>query len=115
MTVAFYMDEHVHKAISEGLRRRGVDVLTVQDDDRRNTPDDILLDRAMELGRVMFSQDRDLLIEAQRRQVEEIPFAGVIYAHQLLVTIGICVRDLELIAKATDLEDYTNQVEYLPL
>jgi hypothetical protein len=25
------------------------------------------------------------------------------------------VRDLELIAKATDLEDYTNQVEYLPL
>ncbi|HAJ61485.1 MAG TPA: hypothetical protein DCP31_21365 [Cyanobacteria bacterium UBA8543] len=115
MSVALYMDEHVHKAITEGLRQRGVDVLTVQEDDRRNTPDDILLDRAMELGRVMFSQDRDLLIEAQRRQVEGIVFVGVIYAHQVLVTIGICVRDLELIAKATDLEDYANRVEYLPM
>jgi Domain of unknown function (DUF5615) len=115
VSVNFYMDEHVHRAITEGLRRRDVDVLTAQEDDRRNTPDDILLDRAMELNRVMFSQDRDLLIEGQRRPVEEIPFAGVIYAHQLLVTVGICVKDLELIAKTTDYEEYANRVEYLPL
>ena len=30
----------------------------------------------------MFSQDEDLLIEAHRRQVEGIDFAGVIYARQ---------------------------------
>jgi predicted nuclease of predicted toxin-antitoxin system len=27
----FYMDEHVPKAVTEGLRRRGVDVITVQE------------------------------------------------------------------------------------
>jgi hypothetical protein len=37
-----------------------------------------LLDRAGELGRVLFSQDEDLLIEAARRQREGIHFAGVI-------------------------------------
>jgi predicted nuclease of predicted toxin-antitoxin system len=109
------MDEHVHRAITEGLRLRNVDVLTVQEDGRRNTDDAILLDRATELQRVMFSQDEDLLTEAKRRQTQGIPFAGVIYAHQLRVTIGTCVRDLELIAKAADPEDLANRVEYLPL
>lgn len=72
-------------------------------------------DRATELQRILFSQDEDLLAEAKRRQAEGIPFAGVVYAHQLRVTIGQCVRDLELIGKAADLEDLAGQVEYLPL
>ena len=109
------MDEHVHRAITTGLRLRGVDVLTAQEDNRHNTPDPILLDRATELQRVLFSQDDDLLAEAKYRQIEGILFAGVIYAHQLRVTVGACVRDLELIAKATDPEDLANRVEYLPL
>jgi hypothetical protein len=32
MSVAFYMDVHVHAALTEQLRRRGIDVLTAQDD-----------------------------------------------------------------------------------
>jgi predicted nuclease of predicted toxin-antitoxin system len=59
MSVALYMDEHVHRAITVGLRLRGMDVLTAQDDGQRNTPDNVLLDRAAELGRVLFSQDED--------------------------------------------------------
>ena len=45
---------------------------------------------------------------------EGIPFAGVIYAHQLRITIGRCVKDLELIAKAGEPEEMVNRVEYLP-
>ena len=80
MTVALYMDEHVHRAITTSLRLRGVDVLTAQDDGRRHVPDRVLLDRATELRRVLFSQDEDLLAEANHRQREAIPFAGVVYA-----------------------------------
>jgi len=43
VTVALYMDEHVHRAITVGLRLRGVDVLTAQDDGRRHVPDHELL------------------------------------------------------------------------
>ena len=64
------MDEQVPKPITVGLRQRGVDVLTVQEDNRTGVPDPILLDRAAELGRVIFSQDDDFLTEAHRRQVE---------------------------------------------
>ena len=52
-----------------GLRLRDIDVLTVQEDDRSGISDTLLLDRATELQRVVFSQDQDFLIEAQRRQV----------------------------------------------
>ena len=48
------MDEHVPRAISIGLRLRGVDVLTAQEDGLRNTPDTVLLDRATLIGRVIF-------------------------------------------------------------
>ena len=115
MSLALYMDEHVHRAISNGLRQRGVDVLTVQEDERTGFPDSTLLDRATELQRVMFSQDQDFLAEAKRRQAEGIKFAGVIYARQSRVSIGVCVRDLEMIAKACELEDFTNFVQHLPL
>jgi hypothetical protein len=50
VTVALYMDEHIHRAITTGLRLRGVDVLTAQDDGRRQVPDHVLLDRATDCG-----------------------------------------------------------------
>lgn len=115
MSVALYMDEHVPRVITAGLRLRGVDVLTAQEDGRRNVPDDVLLDRVTGLQRVLFSQDEDLLSEAAARQRDGVPFVGVVYAHQLRVPIGVCVRDLELIAKAATPEDLANRVEYLPL
>lgn len=40
---------------------------------------------------------------------------GVIYAHQLQVSIGRCVQVLELIAKAGEPEDIINQIQFLPL
>lgn len=78
-------------------------------------PDSDLLDRARSLGRVVFSQDDDMLREAHRRQHDGEPFAGVLYAHQLRITTGQAVRDLELIAKVYEPEDLENRVEYLPL
>jgi hypothetical protein len=115
MTIAVYMDEHIHASITVGLRLRHVDVLTVQEDGRSGISDILLLERATELQRVVFSQDQDFLIEAQNRQVEGISFAGVIYAHQRIVTIGTCIRDLEIIAKAGNPEDLANTVQFLPL
>lgn len=96
MPVPLYMDVHVHRAITDGLRRRGVDVLTAQEDGTNRFDDDELLNRSTELGRVLFTFDDDLLREAQRRQSENVPFAGVVYAHLLRISIGPCIDDLEL-------------------
>ena len=64
---------------------------------------------------MLFTQDDDLLKEAARRQETGNRFAGLVYAHQLNVTIGECVTDLELIAGVTVMEEWVNVVIYLPL
>ena len=115
MPVRLYMDHHVPRAITIGLRLRRVDVLTAGEDGAAELDDPDLLDRAAALGRVLFSQDEDLLVEATRRQAEGIPFSGVIYAHQLRLPIGTCVRDLELVATVAGPADLHNQVIFLPL
>ena len=71
--------------------------------------------RATRLGRTIFTQDEDFLAEATSRQRHGEPFAGVIYAHQLRVSIGQCVQDLELIAKCLEPEDFIGRVQHLPL
>lgn len=115
MSVAFYFDEHVHFAITSALRQRGVDVVTVQEDGYDGAADGLVIDRATQLARVAFSQDQDFLREAVLLQRLGQPFSGVIYAHQLRVTIGHCISELELVAFATEPNEYWNRLVYLPL
>jgi hypothetical protein len=109
------MDVHVPAAITRALVLRGVDMLTAQLDETAELDDASLLDRATGLNRVLFSQDSDLLAEATLRQRNGQRFGGVIYAHQLGITIGKAVHDLEVLAQAGSAGDFTNRVEYLPL
>lgn len=115
MSLALYTDVHVRQEITDALRLRGVDVVTAREDGADRLPDDSLLDRAAELGRVLVSQDRDLLAHATARQRTGIRFTGVVYGHQLRVTIGGCIEDLELIAKVYEPADMADRVLYLPL
>jgi hypothetical protein len=109
------MDVHIRRAVTSALRLRSIDVLTAQEDGGAEFDDDRLLQRATELGRVLVSQDEDLLREGARRLAENKPFSGIVYAHQLRVTIGQMVEDLALIAAATSMEEWTGKIEYPPL
>ncbi len=115
MSLKFYLDHHVPAAITDGLRRRGVDVLTAYEDGTAELDDPDLLSRTTQLGRVLFSQDRDLLVLADQWLQAGRTFGGLVYAHQLSVTIGEAVRDLILIAQVLEPEDMQNHVEFIPL
>jgi hypothetical protein len=109
------MDAHIPRAITIGLRVRGVDVITAQEDNAETSSDPELLDRAIALRRVLFTFDDDLLAEAARHQQEDVGFSGIIYAHPLRISIGTRVDDLEVLSKTTQPEDWSNQVVFLPL
>ncbi|MFQ6116103.1 MAG: DUF5615 family PIN-like protein [bacterium] len=115
MPLRFYMDHHIPRAITFGLPRCGVDVLTTQEDDAERLADPELLDRATQLGRVLFTFDDDLLAEASRRQQINEHFSGLVYAHFQEISIGKIIHDLEIVAKAGQKEDLENFVLYLPL
>jgi predicted nuclease of predicted toxin-antitoxin system len=72
------MDVHVRRAVTDGLRLRGIDVLTAQEDGATLLEDSDLLNRATNLDRMLFTQDEDLLRETKRRQQAGEPFASVV-------------------------------------
>ena len=109
------MDVHVPQGITDALRARNLTVTTAQEDNLAEADDSVLLARATTLGCVLFTRDQDFLQIAPAWQREGKPFAGVVFAHQLRVTIGRCVSDLAFIAEAGQPEDMANRVEHLPL
>lgn len=113
--IPLYMDEHVPRAVTNGLRLRGVDILTVQEDGLSGKSDTELLERAERLKRALFTSDDDLLVEAAKQQRNGQEFHGVIYAHPLKVSIGKCIKDLENLSKHGNIEEIINQVIFLPL
>ena len=74
--IRFYLDEHIHSAIAEGLRRRGVDVLTVQKAGRTGLSDREQISFALAEQRVIVTMDSDFLVIA----AEGTSHAGIAYA-----------------------------------
>ena len=115
MAHAFYMDVHVPSAVTAGLRRHRVEVVTSQEDSTYESNDEALLERETELGRVLFTQDDDLLAIASHWQQQSREFAGVVYCHQLSSGIGDIIQDLELLAFCGDEDEVRDRVSHLPL
>jgi hypothetical protein len=115
MAVALYMDQHMPRAVTAGLRARGVDVITAYEDGASEFEDPDLLDRAGALGRTLVTFDDDLLVEASQRQNAGVEFNGVIFAHPLRISVGILIRDLELIAIVGESYELANRIVFLPL
>lgn len=104
----FYLDEHVSQAVAAGLRRRGVDVLTVLDVGMLGADDEAHLALATEQGRIIFTQDADFL----RLHAVGIEHSGIIYVPQQ-TSIGYILRGLMLIYEVLDPADLRNRVEFL--
>ena len=106
--IKFYTDEHVSKAVVNGLRMRGVDVLTVVEANMLGATDDQHLMKATQEGRVIFTQDDDFL----RLHAEGNSHAGIVYVRQGTST-GKVIAGLMLIHQVLSDEDMVNHIEYL--
>ncbi len=113
--IRLYADENVERQIVRGLRSLDVDNLIAEEVGFGRTEDSAILDRAGEVGRIVFSRDQDFLREAAIRQSADKQFVGVIYAHKRDVSIGQCVQDLDLLAIAGTPDDFESRVYFLPL
>jgi hypothetical protein len=114
MSVAFYFDVHVDGPICKELRRRGVEVLTAQEDHADTHANAALLERATELGRVLVTYDNRFRALAEDWQRQQHPFARLLFGLKQSGGIGDFVRDLELVAKASDPSDWVDRIEFIP-
>jgi len=106
--IKFYLDEHIPNAVARGLRRRGVEVLTVQDAGRSGLSDPEQLAFALSEQRMLITMDSDFLILAS----QGVTHAGIAYASPTR-SIGELIGSAMLLYDVLTPDDMKNHVEFL--
>lgn len=106
--VRLYFDENMRGEVLAQLRRRGIDIVTVQELDLRGASDLSHLIRAREMQRVICTNDQDFL----RLASSGVPHAGLVFGSPH-TTIGDWVKSLVLLCEIMTAEDMQNHIEYL--
>ncbi len=107
--IRLYFDENMSSTVVEEPRKRGMDVITVQELGVLGDTDINHLSRATTMGCVLCTQDEDFLQLAS----QDIEHTGIVFGRQLKHGIGDWVKGLELICAVYTPEDMHNHVEYL--
>jgi len=105
-----YADENIETSVIEGLRRRKISVLSVVELGYHGKTDEFHLAKATELEAVILTHDVDFLAMACRQDVKH---RGIIFAHSKNVSIGECIRGVELLASVLTDRDMRNHIEFL--
>jgi hypothetical protein len=103
------MDQHIPAAVTLGLRRRGIDVLTAQDAGRCGIDDADQLAFALAEDRVLVSFHPDFLTLHQTG----VTHAGIAWCPERKHSIGQLIQALLLLAGVLNREDMRDHVEFL--
>jgi len=107
--VKFYLDEHIPKGVLEGLRRRGVDVVTVQEAGRSGDLDEKQLSFAAGEDRVLVTFDDDFL----KLDATGVPHTGIVFSQTGRPTVGEMIESLMLISSVIESGEMTNHIEFI--
>ena len=105
-----YADENIERSIVEGLRRRRIEVISARELGYHGKSDEFHIKKASELKAVILTHDVDFIKMAQEAKANH---CGIIFSHPKNVTIGQCIRDVELIVSILIDEDMQNHIEFL--
>jgi hypothetical protein len=107
-----YADVHVKGPITQGLRLRGMDVVTAQERGQDQEPDEVLLETATQEGRLILTNDKDFLKIHYDWMLAGKSHAGIVYWEQTMA-IGGAVRKIIYYAQNTPPDQAANAVKYL--
>jgi len=105
-----YADENIEHSIVEGLRRRRIEVISARELGYFGKPDGFHIKKAFGLKAVILTHDIDFLKMASSPDVNH---CGIIFSHLKNVSVGHCIRRVELIANILTDEDMENHIEFL--
>lgn len=115
MSLSFYADEHIDISLCEQLRKHGVDIVRSVDDGMRSANDEDILERATNLGRIVFTHDDDFTVIGARKQSLFEHFAGVAYCHQYRLSFGQLISELKFLSDNYEPDEAAETVFFLPL
>lgn len=104
----FHLDEHIDHAVATGLRQRGIDVTTTTDAGLLGASDEQQLEFASQNGRVVLTQDADLL----RLHQQGIPHKGIVFSPSGTRSVGELVRFLCLLHDCVEADEMRDFIEF---
>jgi predicted nuclease of predicted toxin-antitoxin system len=107
--IRFLLDENISPQVAIGLRKRGIDVLTVHELQRGGLSDLEQLQFSSSKRRVIVTHDRDFLVLGSRG----IRHAGIAWCHQKKCSIGQLIKSLVLLHATLTEKDMIGQVKFL--
>jgi predicted nuclease of predicted toxin-antitoxin system len=108
-TIRYHLDEHVARAVANGLRRRGIDVTTAAEAGLLGADDVAHIAFGNVEDRIIFTQDDDFLALA----ASGIHHSGLAYCRQHARSIGQIVDALELMWEVYEATEMRDRVEFL--
>lgn len=115
MSLPLYTDHHIQSAIITGLRRGGIEVPTTQEEGTGRLEDELLLERAVALNRILLTEDKDFFRIAARWWSQGRDFPGIIHVDQDGARVGKLIEDIMLIVMLSSAEEMRNQIQWVPL
>ena len=116
MRIRFQADADLDGRIVRGLKRRSqdIDIRTAADAAFAGLKDPEVLRMSAQAGRLLVSQDRRTMPAHFAEYVSASESPGVILLREA-VSIGVVVEELVLIWTASDAEEWTNRLVWIPL
>ncbi len=105
----FLADEHIELAAVEGLRRAGIDAVSLTEIPLRGAEDRDVLQWAAKQRRLLVTRDRDFLALAAKG----VPHQGIVFLTSR-VEIGILIRDILRITGEYAPSDLAGVVLFIP-
>lgn len=106
MSITIQADEHIKKGISEGVKRRGVEIYTVEDEGIKGKSDEALLQFAKQKNRVILTNDSDFL------EIEDHP--GILYITTQYASIGEIIKEVVRHVDQYTKEEFEDTIFYIP-
>lgn len=106
-------DVHVPFPIVQGLRTRGMNVVTAQELGMQAADDAVLLEFAFQERRVMLTCDRDFLVIAASLGQQSQPFAPIYFWPQHSRSVGEMIRRILREASQDDYDSAASRVFFL--
>lgn len=113
----FLSDEDFNNRIINGLFRRfpEIDLIRVQDVGLMNKPDPMVLDWALNEGRLVLTHDFATMIDFAYERIESrIYLPGLIAVPQKLA-VGTAIEELVFLAECSLPNEWADQVVFIPL
>ncbi len=114
--LSFLADEDFNGRIARGLfhRQSDLDLVRVQDVGLQGADDEVILEWLEDHGRILLTHDaRTIPRHVRNRLADGFSVPGVLIVDDQ-APIGVCIEDILLVADCSNMDEWRNQIYYLP-